>query len=168
MATPTLTFKLAPAEILDVTELEIEHVLTQVYVVGAFTAPEVAASLFEPSAVRRRGIMIAARDDQHSQLAGFIIVVPPNSPARQLAGANEGEVHLLGVLPEYRAQGLGRMLVDAAIEKARELGYSKLILWTQPSMSSAQRLYESAGFRHVDNFERNGRQFKLYERVIVV
>jgi len=168
MAAPKLTFRIAQAEVLDTTDLEIEYVLTQVYVVGGFTTAEEAASLFEPTAVRKRGIMIAARDDQHSNLAGFVIVVPPDSPARRLAGDNEGEVHLLGVLPEYRGQGLGRMLVDAAIEKAHALGYSKLILWTQLSMSSAQRLYASAGFHHVGNIERNGRQFKLYERVIPV
>lgn len=168
MQSPQLTFKIAPANVLAVTDCEIEHVLTQVYVVGGFATPDEAAPLFEPAAVRKRGILIGARDDQHSNLAGFIILVPPNSSARRLAGANEGELHLLGVLPEFRGQGLGRMLVDAAIEKARELGYSKLILWTQLSMSSAQRLYESAGFHHIDNIERNGRQFKLYERVILV
>jgi len=41
-------------------------------------------------------------------------------------------------------------------------------LWTQLSMSSAQRLYESADFTHVNNIEINGREFKVYERVLRV
>lgn len=31
-------------------------------------------------------------------------------------------------------------------------------------MDAAQKLYESAGFSHVDDIERNGRTFKVYER----
>lgn len=166
MATLGFNFEIAAADRLELTDAEISDLLTQVYVSGGFTSPEEAVSLFEPSAVRARGALIGAREKQQSKLAGFIIVVPPSSPAKRLAKDNEAELHLLGVRLEYRKYGLGRMLVDAAIENARRSGYSKLILWTQLSMRSAQRLYESAGFTHVSNIERNGREFKVYERAL--
>ena len=166
MESPPLEYKIATAEILDIADLEISELLTQVYVAGGFTTPDEAVSLFEPSAVRRRGVLIGARENRQSKLAGLVIVVPPDSPARRLAGNNEAELHLLGVKPEYRKHGLGRMLIEAAIDKATRLGYSKLILWTQLSMNSAQRLYESTGFRHIGNIERNGRDFKVYERTL--
>lgn len=43
---------------------------------------------------------------------------------------------------------------------ANHYGYSKLILWTQMSMRSAQNLYEALGFFHVDEMNKNGRYFK--------
>lgn len=166
MATPRFNFEIAAADRLEITDAEVLDLLTQVYVSGGFTSPEEAASLFEPSAVRARGTLIGAREKQQSKLADFIIVVPPSSSAKRLAKDNEAELHLLGVRPEYRKHGLGRMLIDTAMKDARRSGYSKLILWTQLSMSSAQRLYESAGFTHVCYIERNGREFKVYERAL--
>jgi GNAT superfamily N-acetyltransferase len=34
--------------------------------------------------------------------------------------------------PAYRSQGLGRMLVEAALEQARAMGYSAMYLDTLP------------------------------------
>ena len=159
-----MKFEIATADTLEITDPELSELLTQVYVAGGFTTQEEAASLFEPSAIRNRGVLIGARDKHHSKLAGIIIVVPPDSSARRLAKNNEAEIHLLGVKPEYRRHGLGRMLVEAAIARANQNGYSKLILWTQLSMNTAQRLYESSGFIHIDDITRNGRDFKVYEK----
>ena len=159
-----MKFEIATADTLEITDPELSELLTQVYVAGGFTSQEEAASLFEPSAIRNRDVLIGARDKHHSKLAGIIIVVPPDSSARRLAKNNEAEIHLLGVKPEYRRHGLGRMLVEAAIARANQNGYSKLILWTQLSMNTAQRLYESSGFIHIDDIAKNGRDFKVYEK----
>ena len=159
-----MKFEIATADTLEITDPELSELLTQVYVAGGFTTQKEAASLFEPSNVRNRGVLIGARERHHSKLAGIIIVVPPDSSARRLAKNNEAEIHLLGVKPEYRRHGLGRMLVEASIARANQNGYSKLILWTQLSMNAAQRLYESSGFIHIDGITRNGRDFKVYEK----
>ena len=159
-----MEFEIATADFLEITDLELSELLTQVYVEGGFTEPDEAASLFEPSAVRERGVLIGAREKQHSNLAGIVVVVPPDSLARRLAENNEAEIHLLGVKPEYRRHGLGRILVEAAIDRAKHGGYSKIILWTQISMNAAQKLYESTGFIHIDGITRNGRNFKVYEK----
>jgi ribosomal protein S18 acetylase RimI-like enzyme len=164
---PNINFTLDTADVLNISDNEISALLTQVYVDGGFTSPDEAITLFDPSAVRQRGILIGARDMQQAQFAGMVIVVPPASSARRFAGDNEAEMHLLGVKPEYRRHGLGRRLIEAAVEMATRLGYAKLILWTQNSMHSAQHLYEAAGFTHTGNFERNGRGFKIYERKLI-
>jgi ribosomal protein S18 acetylase RimI-like enzyme len=158
-----MEFEINTADSLKIDDIEISELLTQVYVVGGFIEPDEAVSLFEPSAVRKRGTLIGAREKQHLQLAGIVIVVPPDSPARRLAQNNEAEMHLLGVSAEYRRLGLGRMLIEAAVDRAKRSGYSKIILWTQNSMKSAQKLYEAMGFLHVDNIQKNGRDFKVYE-----
>ena len=164
MALSSLTFNIATADVLKITDTEITALLTQVYVGGGFTTPDEAASLFEPSAVRRRGILIGGREKTSQALAGMIIVVPPDSPARRLIESRGAELHLLGVKPEYRRHGLGRLLIQAAIEQAIYLNFRKVSLWTQVTMTSAQKLYELSGFVHVRNLEKNGRQFKVYER----
>ena len=161
-----MEFEIATATSLELTDLEIWQLLETVYVADGFARPEEAASLFEPSAVRNRGVILGAREKRQETLAGMIIIVPPSSPAKRLAQRDEAEIHLLGVLPEYRRHGLGRMLVEAAIDRAIQDGYSKVLLWTQASMSAAQALYESAGFSHIDDFTRNGRDFKVYEKLL--
>ena len=161
-----MEFEIGTADFLRIDDIELSELLMQVYVAGGFTAPDEAVSLFEPSAVRKRGTIIGAREKQHLKLAGIVIVVPPDSPARRLAQNNEAELHLLGVKPEYRRHGLGRMLVESAIDRAKQSGYSKIILWTQVSMKSAQKLYEATGFIHVADMKRNSRDFKIYEMAL--
>lgn len=163
-----MEFEIATIDILAITDMELSELLTHVYVMGGYTTREEAASLFDPAAVQKRGILIGAREKQHAVLAGIVILVPSDSPARRLAKGNEAEIHLLGVQPAYRRQGLGRMLVNAAIARANQNRCSKLILWTQLSMSAAQALYESIGFVHIGDLARNGRDFKVYEKSLRV
>jgi len=158
-----MEFEIGTADLLKIDDLELAELLRQVYVEGGYTEPDEAASLFEPSAVRKRGMLIGARDNLDLKLAGIVILVPPDSPARRLAQNNEAEIHLLGVKPAFRQHGLGRMLIEFVIGRAKHSGYSKIILWTQTSMRSAQKLYEAAGFSHVNDFQKNGRDFKVYE-----
>ena len=161
-----MEFQVDTADVLAATDRELSELLMQVYVAGGFTDPDEAVVLFEPSAVRKRGVLIGARVKEDSNLAGMVIMVPPDSPARRVAKKDEAEMHLLAVRPEYRRHGLGRMLVEEAINRAKQGGYSKIVLWTQTSMTAARNLYESSGFVHSGDFERNGRDFKVYEKYL--
>lgn len=59
---------------------------------------------------------------------------------------HEAHVRMLGVLPEARGRGAGRLLVEACIQEARAAGKSLLTLNTTPRMRAAQAMYESMGF----------------------
>jgi ribosomal protein S18 acetylase RimI-like enzyme len=52
----------------------------------------------------------------------------------------------LYVVPERRGEGLGRALLEAAMEAARAAGASRIELGTSEADTAAQALYESAGF----------------------
>ena len=57
-----------------------------------------------------------------------------------------GEIKRLYVSPAGRGHGIGRFLVEGVLVAAEQLGYTRLVLDTLPSMTDAHRLYASLGF----------------------
>ena len=56
-----------------------------------------------------------------------------------------GEVYALYVLPEYHGTGVGRQLMDAALEALA--AYPRICLWAVKGNGRAVRFYEKYGFR---------------------
>lgn len=65
------------------------------------------------------------------------------------------ELKRLYTVPEARGMGVAQRLMDAAMEKARELGYSYMLLDTLASMTPARKLYARYGFAEVDKYYDN-------------
>jgi len=56
-----------------------------------------------------------------------------------------------------RGQGVGRVLLAGLIEKARDLGYHKLVLAAFPFNAAGTALYRAAGFREVGTYREQGK-----------
>jgi len=58
-------------------------------------------------------------------------------------------VHGVGVVPEYRKGGLGKMILGTSMSRAAENNRKKMVLEVDVDNLAAIRLYESLGFRQV-------------------
>ena len=78
-------------------------------------------------------------------------------------GALDAHLEELYVRPERRGEGLGRALLEAAMELARKRGAARIDLNTSVSDVAARALYESAGFTNREG-GREGPTMLYYER----
>lgn len=60
--------------------------------------------------------------------------------------ANGGDIGLLGVSADYRGRGLGRLLIDAALDWCAAQGHERVSVVTQGRNANAQRTYQRCGF----------------------
>ena len=57
------------------------------------------------------------------------------------------EIKRMRVEPAYQGKGIGSLILDSLVERAKSLGYTRMILDTTERMVVAQHLYQSRGFR---------------------
>ncbi len=74
---------------------------------------------------------------------------------RPWEGTRIGEMKRLYVQPAARGLGVGKKLVGALLDHARQIGYERVRLDTAPSMRKALKLYESLGFQRIDAYCQN-------------
>ena len=65
------------------------------------------------------------------------------------------ELKALYLLEKYHKKGLGRRLLNTAIQKAQQDGYEEMYLDTLSSSKKAIRLYEKTGFVKTERYNDN-------------
>lgn len=70
-------------------------------------------------------------------------------------GDGTGEVKRMYVVPAHRGRGHARRLLGALEDAARALGHARLRLDTGAEQPQALALYESAGYRHIPDYNGN-------------
>jgi ribosomal protein S18 acetylase RimI-like enzyme len=61
----------------------------------------------------------------------------------------EYELIKMAVDPEYRGQGISKILLDRCLEEARKQNAKKIFLYSNSQLQTALKLYGKYGFRHV-------------------
>ena len=63
---------------------------------------------------------------------------------------NVCELQKMYFLPQARGQGLGSLMIEKCLEKAKLFRYASCYLETMPYMEAAQKLYAHNGFSYID------------------
>jgi ribosomal protein S18 acetylase RimI-like enzyme len=97
---------------------------------------------------------LAALPGSYAPPSGILLVGCLDDRIAGVVGGRRLSTHIcemkrLYVRPAGRGTGLARALVTTLLAEARERGYREVYLDTLPKMASAQRLYESLGFRDI-------------------
>jgi GNAT superfamily N-acetyltransferase len=96
---------------------------------------------------REAEVYVAQLADLPGRLAGTVTFCPQGSPWSELAQPGEGEFRMLAVAPAARRRGVAAGLVGVCLERARELGYTAVVLSSLPEQQAAHRIYGRLGFR---------------------
>jgi ribosomal protein S18 acetylase RimI-like enzyme len=82
---------------------------------------------------------------ENDSLSGFI-TFSFNFPLSNATGRKTGNILLLAVTPEFRGKGIGKRLVEKAMEKLGSLGVKTVAVGTDLYNYPAIQVYESCGF----------------------
>jgi putative acetyltransferase len=96
----------------------------------------------------RGALLLATVDDE---VAGCCALRPLDTADYP----NAAEMKRLYVRKPFRGFGLGRQLVEAALDAARQGGYACVLLDTLDDMEAARALYEELGFEEIPPYYHN-------------
>lgn len=88
-------------------------------------------------------ILMAFRDERPIGYCWTRRLIAEDGPA----GKTKGEIHMLGVDPDFRKQGVGRNVLLAGLSHLKSRGINHIELTTDAEDPVAGRLYESIGFK---------------------
>jgi RimJ/RimL family protein N-acetyltransferase len=93
---------------------------------------------------------VLARDPAPNILVATIASTPVGFAALGADGDGDsvGQLFAINLDPTVWRRGVGRMLLRAATEALRALGFAEAVLWVVPENHRARALYESEGWRN--------------------
>jgi ribosomal protein S18 acetylase RimI-like enzyme len=122
--------------------------LKRVYVRDGYTTAQGADAFMRRDVLEAGGTLMLAKASDGTVL-GAVLMLRMDGELVQVAQVGEAEFRVLAVTPEARGTGVGAALVQACVAQAKASGATALVLWSQPTMPSAHRLYERLGFVRV-------------------
>ena len=113
---------------------------------GRIDGPDAPAATPELFRTEAGGLFLVGFDDDGRPLCGGGL---------KRLGPGVVEIKRMYVHEDARGRGLARELLAALEEAARELGYRRVRLDTGPRQPHAERLYRSAGYREIADYNGN-------------
>ncbi|MFP7297174.1 GNAT family N-acetyltransferase [Neobacillus niacini] len=102
------------------------------------------------------GVTKLLNDDDYIE-GGMMLLFHEGKPVGVIRGADDKyenapimNIGPVAVLPEYQGKGLGRILLRAALQFAKEKGYKRSILSVNGENERAKALYIQEGFKQVE------------------
>jgi len=84
--------------------------------------------------------------DAEDRVVGTVTLCQADNPWSEICRPGEVEFRMLAVDPAATGRGAGTVLVAAVIQRARELGASRVVLCSVEAMRTARRMYLRMGF----------------------
>ena len=95
----------------------------------------------EENIIAKGGVVLFAREGE--DIVGTVGLVKLEEGVFELVK--------MGVIPAAQGRSIGTKLVDAIIEKAREMQAKKLVLFSNKKLTAALHIYRKSGFRELSN-----------------
>jgi ribosomal protein S18 acetylase RimI-like enzyme len=94
--------------------------------------------------------------EQAQELIGFLL----GFPIATSDGAKTGYVHLVGIHPEYRRRGVGRLLYDHFVKECAAAGCDRMKAITTPGNEGSIRFHVALGWhvKEVEDYAGPGRR----------
>ncbi len=98
--------------------------------------------LYDP--LQRHGILIA-KDEENDKTVGMVIAELRIDPF----GSSEGYIKQVFLAETYRGQGIGRKLLEAALEHLKKIKVEKVKVNLKEEANDAAKVYEKMNFKKV-------------------
>ena len=109
-------------------------------------------------------VLVAVASD--GRVLGAVTFVPGLGPLAEFEAADESGMRMLAVDPAAQGRGVGRLLAQACVERARATGRSRLVLHTTTAMHGAHRLYQGLGFARTPDLDMRTQGGMLLEAYV--
>jgi GNAT superfamily N-acetyltransferase len=120
--------------------------------VGAFTRKPDTALL----------VAVSKENEIAGALVYFDNMIHYGSGGTATREKNASGFRLLAVDSSFRGQGVGRMLAEECVRRARQKQHQHLIIHTTMAMQTAWRMYENMGFKRSADLDFKQGEFPVY------
>jgi ribosomal protein S18 acetylase RimI-like enzyme len=140
-AAPSLTVEQArPEDFARIAQLTVD-----VYVGGGLATPAYAPELADVAGRAERAELLVVRDPS-GRVVGSVALVLTGDFGNVITSDAEAAFRMLVVDPSAQGEGVGELLVTTCLDRARRAGKRRMVISTDPLMTTAHRLYERLGF----------------------
>lgn len=123
----------------------IAELTVGVYVDGRLASEAYTPQLADVAGRAAHSELLVVRDAE-GRLVGSVALVLSGDFGEVTASDEEAAFRMLVVDPAARGRGVGELLVSGCLDRARAAGKRRMVISTDPRMTSAHRLYERLGF----------------------